>query len=417
MPNQDNPENQTFTLSIVDTGRVIDIWQSYRFNSNFLTPTDAFSFTLGDESVSGDLLKELVPGARVQLEIFSHIQASGYIDSISVETSRSGTSITVDGRDMLSYAVDAAMDPLMKFAPKQTLEQVIKQALAPYGFTALVDENEKNKNIITGQERGVKTTKKGKSLKSFVEHQLKPYPSEGVFAFVSRIAQRFGLWVWLSANGKDIVVGTPNFDQDPRYTLIRSIGLTSGERNNVISGSIKRDNTDQPSCIIATGVGTGGENPRGKLIAIAINELTALDEDGNMSSDVKTAIANYPNAKVLKLQSFQPVSRYLQHKARPIYLHDDESKTIEQLQFFARREMAIRQRKALTAKYTVEGHVNNGQPWAVDTMVSVEDDIGDIHQDMYVIGRTFVKDRSGGTRTEVELILPNTLEFDASETE
>jgi len=43
-------------------------------------------------------------------------------------------------------------------------------------------------------------------------------------------------------------------------------------------------------------------------------------------------------------------------------------------------------------------------PWAVDTMVDVQDDVGGVYEPLYVLSRTFHKSRSGGTKTDLELI-------------
>ncbi len=94
-----------------------------------------------------------------------------------------------------------------------------------------------------------------------------------------------------------------------------------------------------------------------------------------------------------------------------MYLHDDESATTEQLQCFIRRELALRQRRSLTYSVEMPGHTQNGKPWAVDTMVTVDDDYNRIHEDLYVLSRTFSKSRQGGTKTHLELIRPGTLEF------
>ena len=100
--------------------------------------------------------------------------------------------------------------------------------------------------------------------------------------------------------------------------------------------------------------------------------------------------------------------------ARPMFLHDDEAKTPDQLVRFAYRELSLRQQRMWTGRYVVEGHTQGAakNPWAVDTIVTVDDDSGKgFHGPMYVRGRTFEKSRNGGTRTTLRLCLPHTIDF------
>ena len=98
-----------------------------------------------------------------------------------------------------------------------------------------------------------------------------------------------------------------------------------------------------------------------------------------------------------------------------VYMIDDEAKTLEALENFVRREMALLQHKSLQVNYTVEGHGQNTPagfvPWTVDTIVEVNDEVAGLHKKLYVLGRTFVKSRDGGTTTQLELIRRNSLAF------
>jgi prophage tail gpP-like protein len=93
---------------------------------------------------------------------------------------------------------------------------------------------------------------------------------------------------------------------------------------------------------------------------------------------------------------------------RPLFLHDEESKTQEQLNFFVKRTMSELLRKSLVCHYTVEGHGQNVDgvfvPWDIDRVVEVHDEPGGVDERMWIIGRTFEKSRSGGTFTRLELV-------------
>ncbi len=316
--------------------------------------------------------------------------------------------------------MDANADPKrFRFSAQSTLEDILVDVLADYGWTSdhILISNEANRNAITGSLEGIKTTKAGKPLKSFLAHQLNPYPQEGVFAFLARLSHRFGLWIWLSSDGDDIIVSRPDFEQDAGWPIIHK--LTDTSRNNVIHSEVGVNASNQPSVIIATGFGGGGEYTRSGMKVAMVNELTGLDELGITRQEVVDELARHPDALLLNqrpklgglLVNGGVIANMSRAQFRALYLHDDESKTTEQLSNFVRREMALRQRSGVNAHYTFEGHTINGAPWCVDTMVKVDDDVSNMHTTMYVLSRTFEKSRQAGTRTSVELIMPYTLEF------
>jgi len=409
----ERPESAGIVLENLDLGIQFDTWTSYRFSDHFLTPADGWSMTLGDESVGDQLIAKLQPGQTVRLTVNGHVTSTGYIDAVSVSTDRSsGTNVTLEGRDKMGAVVDGSIDPLTRFTANQTIFDVASAVLTPFNFSTLAVDNDVNKGVITGQLRGVKTTKKGKVLKSYqLANQLKPHPHEGAFAFLSRLTQRSGLWVWPSADGQFVVLAQPDFDQEKLYDITHKRGA-AGAANNVISGHVRRDGGDQPSMIVATGAGTGGDNAFGQLRVLAVNGFTAYDAMGVLRPEVQQVLTTYRSAPVVQtLGVFPAWQQYPQKTSRIIYLHDDESHTIDQLTVFAKREMSLCQRKTLTATYVLEGHECNGMPWAIDTIVQVEDDVSNIHERMWVLSRTFTKDRSTGTRTTVELIRPGTMLF------
>ena len=77
-------------LELTNFGRRIDNWTEYTFNSHYLTPTDAFSFTLAGKDVDGDSLRYTAPFQPVTLTVGQRTTATGYIDSQNIHHDRSG---------------------------------------------------------------------------------------------------------------------------------------------------------------------------------------------------------------------------------------------------------------------------------------------------------------------------------------
>ena len=135
-----------------------------------------------------------------------------------------------------------------------------------------------------------------------------------------------------------------------------------------------------------------------------------LDAKGAIRADVQTVITQNADAKLLALRSGFAV-RMPNARVRAVYLHDDESKTIQQLEDFVRREMALRQQASVVVHYTFEGHTLMGIPWYTNSVAHVDDDALEIHGRMWCISRSFSKSRGGGTHASVEFIMPNTMSF------
>ena len=429
------PEDDVIALALRDqNGQVIakiDTWESYSYNSHFLIPTDAWTFTMGDDTTISSIVNKMQVGQRASLIINNHIQGDGLIDKISVITDKSGgQKVQISGRDRMAPVVDSHIDPqFVRFTQGQTLQDVIYSVLYntfPGGQGAapptLITDNNTNRNIITGQNRGIPTSKKGKPLKQYTLHQCKPYPNEGAFAFMARLAQRMGLWIWLSGDGSSVVVGQPDYDQDYSYRILHKVGGNS-YANNVKTGMIERHAADQPSVIVATGWGGGGEYWRSGLKVAIVNELTGYTASGAIRPEVqailtlhKDAVIVPPRSSLTNMSNQVLANRMTNAPHKPLFLHDDESKTIDELTAFAKREMSLKQRDAIKATYTVEGHTysdesKNQIPWCIDTIVDVDDDVGGFNGKMWVMSRTFEKSRTAGTTTKLELILPYALVF------
>jgi prophage tail gpP-like protein len=428
------PEKDTLALQLRDDrGTVITEvtnFREYAFLGNYTTPTDGFNFVVGDEAVLRSLKSNVYVGQEVTLSVNGHVQAGGYIDRFKIKSSRSsGSEMHVEGRDWLSPAVDAEMDPRKTFQASNTLLDVIVEAFGPYGFGGIgqiITSDEANGNIITGQHRGLKTTKKGRPIKGFLAHQLKPYPHEGVFAFASRMSQRFGLWIDASADGQNLIVDEPDFTQKAIYELRNKLDDTG--TNNLIESELDANAEGQPTVIVATGFGGGGDEPRTGMKVIVVNELFGLQiksagADGFVVRGRKSAtpkavqfvekiLGDNVGARVLDTRDdFDALPYFPRARLRVIYLHDDESKTPDELEFFARRELAIKQQHGFVYRTQLEGHTIAGVPVYTNTIANVDDDVTGLRNRMWCMSRSFFLSRAGGTTTKAEWILPFTLDF------
>ncbi len=419
----DKPDVGSIAILFPATGVQLTRFLSYEYAQSFLWTSDSWQFTVDVRELSDADRAAIQPGVACTVTVDDLTQSQGYVDDIVIRASASGGSImTVSGRDWLSPTVDCHIDPKVRFSEQQTLLDLLKAVFTPFGVTTFVTDNSANRNLITGRIYGTKTSKKGKDLKSVRLHDTKPYPAEGAFAFASRVAQRFGLWIWPGVDAQTIVVGQPDYLQNALYTLSHKTDAAGGS-NNVLTSDVRHSRQEQPTIILASGFGAGGEFAKAQWKSAIINPLI------NAEGQLRQIQSAYPEIKffltpqvpALNSQtsgfsdSGAPIGTVAfpmnDPNARPLFLYDPESHSQEQLNAFLRREMSVRMRKALTCVYEIEGHKIGGVPIAIDTIVDVDDDVSGLHLPMWILSRSFSKASGSGTRTRLEAILPGTLQF------
>lgn len=414
----DNPESDTLSIAVTcpppgyPNGQVttttFDHFLAYDYASHFLTPADAWSFSIPATNLSAAQLAALQPGAVVEIKISGLRQTTGYVDAVRCSGSRgSGTVFTIEGRDWMAPAVDGHVDPQLRFSESMSLQDLVTAVFAFLASVTFQTDNVANRNVMTGRKTG-STSKKGKTLKSYILHQLEPYPQESPFVFASRVSQRFAQWIWAAQDGQSIVVGQPDFEQPPLYQILNSLDPSLSSHNNVLDWHVESSRKDQPSTLLATGFGGGGVHAMSTLKGGIINPLT--------STNTLAVQQAYPTVKftqptIALVGGGLGILPLLDPVPRPMFLVDRDSHDQSEIDAFLLRELSLRTRHALTANYTIEGHRLGGVPIVVDTIVDVQDDLSGVHQQMWVIGRRFRKDAHAGTTTHIETIRLGSLQF------
>ena len=414
-----SPDGQNVRLRCMGEHVDLNQWTGYEFARDILTPSDSFSFDLGDEKLPESVRRALKLGERVRPYINNVCLAEGYIDTIEISAERgAGLNYAITGRDRLGQTLDSVADPTFQLQENGTLADFLRRLFSPYGWVN--DEHFLTDNIAnraaTAGPRGLKLSKAkkqfGQELKDRKLHQTKPYNHESVFHFASRVAQRFGLWIWPSVDGEKLIVSKPDYEQDPVFTLRRN----RAGNGNILSGAVRYDMSDQPAIIIADGFSGGGEFGKSRIKAYAVNPILGLTDEGEHTAEVTALLKRFPDAVEQTLPAASFAFRATDIPFRPMFLHDDESKTQEQLNSFVKRELSLMLRKALTCHYVVEGHGMDveGQlsAWTPDTLVDVRDDAAELSETMYVLGVHYSKRRGGtGTTTRLDLVRRHSIVF------
>lgn len=415
---------------VLADGLELKNWTSYSINSDFLTPTDGWSFTFGGRSVPNEVLERIQPDMRVQVYVGDSLQLTGWIDSVRIAgDSSSGTVFNVQGRDILRPLCKSHIHPDTPFKGR-TVAQLVEAVLRMHYFPppTLFYDNDSNVKLVTGgagtvsqkqiddakakaeslaaqakrdadkdKQSTTTTAPKSVAAKSFTifadaaaraEKEAKqlaaagasasslaqktidyvqPHPNEGAFEFVARNLRRFGLWMWATADGS-ICISKPSYDQEPRYILQRKRG---DKLVTVTHAEYTYDRTNIPSQITVRGKSQGKEFEK---------------------STVKGYIADV-NAR--DVEFFEPF--YLQH---------DQATTPEGAAAFAAQEMSHLKQNERVYECTCPGHRDprTQNIYAVDTIAAVEDDVCGVSELMWIVSRTFNRSVSGGTTTTLKLL-------------
>jgi prophage tail gpP-like protein len=359
------------TITLED-GSILSKWGEYSINSEFLTPTDGWSFsttTLANWRALRDVLKK---DKRIEVRVDGNLQLTGWIDEVKVSCGgTSGLTVNVQGRDVLKVLCDANVHPSMPIKGKKIYEVVEATifSLYPNMGRKIITDNDSNRDILTGV-KGFKTGKKARKTQTELDY-CKAKHNEGAFEFLARNLRRFGLWIWSDAAG-NIVVSGPDYDQAPSYSLIHR----DGERSvKILNASYTEKATQAPSHILVHGKG-------------AQLEWEKSTAEGFIQDDSR--------------------SLYV-----PRYVFHEQCTTNDEAQALAEQEMSEARKDARVYECTLIGHTDRdtGRTYAIDTVAHIEDDYLGVHEDMYVRERTFSKSATGGTTTTLKCVPLGSITF------
>lgn len=471
-------------------------FRSFRFTQHFLTPTDSFSFELSTDVMTDEVLDAVfTPGVKLTFFIDDAKQFTGYIDVVDTSNAgrHEGSSITIEGRDAMSPVIDSQIDPDHHYPDNTPLDKLLRDTLAPW-FEKFDITNEANIDVAAGKAARAKlkrrTKRKSKALSQYPIPKSKPEHNDSFFVFLSRITQRYGLWIWPSVDGDTAIVGKPNFDQEPccqlrrrRQQTVAGFGRAMGAppsdgSNNIVRGGIRRDSSEQPSFIVARGnvppktvehqrikviIGNPYDNVLERLIGsppadptgpVDLNSLgnaenirpffdaqpnprpnavsaddaiknilvgSKIIEDPSLTSAHETGTSNsllarkqfltVTDVEVIPVKPIQIQNVYASLTARPRYLKDRHSRTLEELERFARRQMSLCTRKAFVGNYEIAGFKIDDAIPVVDTVVEVDDELSRFKGLLWVEGREVTLSRSGGATCRLSLIPLFSIQF------
>lgn len=381
----------------------LDTWQSYEITSDLTTPADAFSLTVpmaGTYDQRREVIRRMREGVRVSVYINAEpdagttieaLQMTGIIDNLSVTGGRGGTVLRIQGRDNGGLLTSAMVDPRLTVTSSTRLVALIGDLISDFGMEVVTDTALARQEL-TGMSQSESATALGRararsdgstSARASARAQrghggltrpevgrvsvrdARPRMRESTWEFIDRHCRRFGVMPWVDARGR-LVIGAPDYDQEPIMRLVRTLAPTANEPNNILEGGSVESWEGLASKVTVYGRAHGNDGSRSRFVGHATN----------------------PNVDI----------------HRPMVIHDPSCRSTEEAQRRAEEEIGRQREDAFSLQYDVPHHGQGSRLYAIDTVVDVLDEEGAVEGLYYVVGRTFTCSRQEGAKTRLRLV-------------
>jgi len=258
-------------ISLEVGGMTRDTWESYRIDSDLLTPADGWEVNLG--RIGEALPAYIHEGADVKLRLDDALILTGSIDTITDTTNKAaGTTVALTGRDAGALLIDCSAEILT--LNESTLKQIITKAVLPLGISKVRWQ---------APEKTVRT-------------RVHTEPGQSVWEWLQAACEANNVWPWFEPDGT-LVIGEPDYTVPPVATLV-----LDGERTNVEEMAVVRDMTSRYSQVTVYGQAAGdGEDGVVHVVGRATDEAVRVKRhkvvvDGNCET---TALATARAQKLI----------------------------------------------------------------------------------------------------------------------
>lgn len=365
-------------------GRSIAKWTEYQVANDMLSASDDFSlsrigFTVDEYNAIG-LDSEL----KIYLDDTPIL--SGFVEEDDGESSREASALSLNGRDRVSRLVDEAA-PLISFNGLGLVDLVKKMA-DPW-LTNVVTSNATNRRLVGGSGAKMGAISREPAIDVRQHANRKVQPGEKRWQVIDHFAKEAQVLVWAAANGTDLVVGKPNYDQAATFRFFHAMqGSKRASECNVEKFRVHRSVADRYSQITAVGTANGDDENYGDVIT-----CRGQTSDGPGADGVGGAF-KFP---------------------KRLLVADDSIKSNKLAKIRAEREMAERNASGLVITVDVKGHgqqisgARRPTLFAFDTVADVESEQYGIKGRFLLTSVNFSLSKQGGERTTITMVPKGTV--------
>lgn len=365
-------------ISVIVGGTRIRDFTTYEIHSDMMTPTDTASLRIPFTREVWDLCK---PDRKIQVLIDDVAILTGrLIERMNSESDPYG--ITIICRDKIDRLVKESA-PGIDFSGL-SMKALITKLVSPW-FEEVTFNNARNRSVIRG--RGRKSKAGDEPLKLFTEKRIGTHiqPGQTRWQVIATLLAQAGLIAWSSGDGREFIVGTPHYNQEPQFRFFRPAPDSSRADEATVLGLGFRDSVDDRySRIDCVGAATG----------------TTVNYGPNVTALASTA-RNNPATRDGEGLDFDAPKRLIIMRSP-----HDQSEVRE----LAQREMDRRDGQGTmgTARCGSHGQVMSGSDFhtifCADTIASVEDEVTGKQGLFLIVSCTYRTNREGAEETTMELV-------------
>ena len=288
-------EKRQHRISIVVQGVEIDGWEDYEIQSSMIQPADAFTMRRRFEPAAW---KALPRDSQVEVRIDGVTVLNGFIDK-KKKRSKDNT-IEVGGRDRSGRLVQESAPTVSVDGLEMT--DAIKRLADPW-FKTVTLSDARNRRLRLGKGRKVPTGTEPIVIRRTTRRAGKVHPGTARWSAIEEIVSQAGLICWSSADGRELVVGQPNYKQAPQFEL-RLAKPSSGNTTTVKELDWEEDDGDRYSIIAV--VGTGGDTEQDFGENVSSRRAVVRDNDGmlNAAADGTGRDFLYPKRLLMPEKNF-----------------------------------------------------------------------------------------------------------------
>ncbi|MEO7735160.1 MAG: phage baseplate assembly protein [Kofleriaceae bacterium] len=361
-------------ISVIVDGVQIRDWETYDITVDMTSPADHFTVRMPFQK---DVWRLCRGDRPIRVLIDDVVALTGFIDERFVP--EDDEAIEIVGRDRAGRLVDESA-PGLDFSGL-AMKALIEKVAAPW-FTRVTLSNARNRNVIRGRGRKAKAAGEPLKLNTAKKIGTRIEPGQTRWQVIETLCAQAGVLAWSAGDGTELVVGQPNYDQEPQFRFFMpAANSTRIDESTVLGMGVRERTADRYSRVIVVGSGTGTDVNYGSRVASRYGEAkdnpSTKEGDGDAFSAPKRLIVQRSVASIAEAQEL------------------------------ARREMARRDAHAqgLTVRCAGHGQVVAGAfttIFAPDTIASVEDERTDTKGTYLITACTY---RSGRTGEETLITL------------
>lgn len=257
----------THRVSIAIGGDQLDRPIDYDIQSSMVEPTDGFRITLPFSLKAWKLCRL---DAEVQIAIDGVTMLDGFIDD-RARLAKDGT-MEIAGRDRAGRLVQESIPSVSGYDGLQLVEAV-KRIATPW-FTTVTLSDARNRSVRRG--KGHRAAAAGEPASFSVkgkldeDHAGRVDPGQTRWNMIEQLCSSVGVLCWSSADGRELVIGEPNYKQAIQY-LLRHSNRNGSTVNDL---QLRESVADRYALIEVHGAGTGDEADYGESVASYVGKAT-----------------------------------------------------------------------------------------------------------------------------------------------